>query len=193
MSFQHVHKYLWRDHSLHAQKNLVLTLTDNEAIAFVAFITTLLAYAETRAWHVEQQIFLRLTSPKLQLDVDQKRHLMSHGAAIGHLLRALHRKRKVQTNEIRPVSPAIGVIAIANLLVFVILALLFHGVCLEAWDFPWYNLEMRIDVSDTKIDQMLSETMLTWRIDSSKIVGTLTQKFETHVARVMVSPSNGRK
>jgi hypothetical protein len=117
----HVYQYLWRDYNLPWHRGWVLTLTNDQSIMFLALVTTLLAYTQSRAWHISRNIFSRLTEPKVQLpDKDEQIHL-SQGNAIRILFRSLRREKHTPTDTIRKISPWIGVVATVNILLFLIL------------------------------------------------------------------------
>ncbi|KAH8764798.1 hypothetical protein BGZ57DRAFT_1007202 [Hyaloscypha finlandica] len=124
MSSEAVHHYLWRDYGLPSRKGWILTLTDTEALALLSFVTTLVAYTQSRVWHIERNIFNRLTAPKIQLLVKDERASISQGAAIGVLIRALTRRRSTQPETIGIINPCIGFIASLNILGFVILGII---------------------------------------------------------------------
>jgi F0F1-type ATP synthase membrane subunit c/vacuolar-type H+-ATPase subunit K len=124
MSSEAVHHYLWRDYGLRSRKGWILTLTDTEALALLSFVTTLVAYTQSRVWHIERNIFNRLTAPKIQLLVKDERASISQGAAIGVLIGALTRRRSTQPETIGTINPCIGFIASLNILGFVILGII---------------------------------------------------------------------
>jgi hypothetical protein len=124
MSSEAVHHYLWRDYGLPLRKGWILTLTDTEALALLSFVTTLVAYTQSRVWHIERNIINRLTAPKIQLLVKDERASISQGAAIGVLIRALTRRRSKQPEKIGIINPCIGLIASLNILGFVILGII---------------------------------------------------------------------
>ena len=124
MSSEAVHHYLWRDYGLPSRKGWILTLTDTEALALLSFVTTLVAYTQSRVWHIERNIFNRLTAPKIQLLVKDERASISQGAAIGILIGALTRRRSTQPETIGIINPCIGFIASLNILGFVILGII---------------------------------------------------------------------
>ena len=117
MSSEAVHHYLWRDYGLPLRKGWILTLTDTEALALFSFVTTLVAYTQSRVWHIERSIFNRLTAPKIQLLMNDERASTSQGAAIGVLFAALLGRRSKQP-EIGNINPWIGVIAALNIFGF---------------------------------------------------------------------------
>lgn len=125
MSSNIVHRYLWRNHSLPIRKAWILTVTDAEALALFSFVTTLIAYTQSRAWHLERCIFNRLIAPKIQLPVADQRESLSQGAAIRILIRHWDRRRSdsTQLHKIRYESPWLGFIAIVNILGFVALGI----------------------------------------------------------------------
>ena len=121
MSASYVYQYLWRDYNLPWHRGWVLTLTNDQSIMFLALVTTLLAYTQSRAWHISRNIFSRLTEPKVQLpDKDEQTHL-SQGNAIRILFRSLRREKHTPTDTIGKISPWIGVVATVNILLFLIL------------------------------------------------------------------------
>jgi hypothetical protein len=121
MSASYVYQYLWRDYGLPWHQSWVLTLTNDQSIMFLALVTTLLAYTQSRAWHISRNMFTRLTEPKVQLpDKSEQTHL-SQGNAIRILFRSLRREKHTPTDTIRKISPWIGVVATVNILLFLIL------------------------------------------------------------------------
>jgi hypothetical protein len=121
MSASYVYQYLWRDYSLPWHRSWVLTLTNDQSIMFLALVTTLLAYTQSRTWHISRNIFSRLTEPKVQLpDKNEQTHL-SQGNAIRILFRSLRREKHTPTDTIGKISPWIGVVATVNILLFLIL------------------------------------------------------------------------
>jgi len=82
-----VHHYLWSDYSFPVHRRWMLTLTDAEAIAFIAFVTTLVAYTQGRVWNLELDIFNRWTISEVQLPVDEAKKLPSQGESISMILK----------------------------------------------------------------------------------------------------------
>lgn len=62
MSSPYVHQYLWRDHTLPVYRQLVLTFTDAQALAFLAALTALIAYTQSRVWKELRGIVFRFTT-----------------------------------------------------------------------------------------------------------------------------------
>jgi hypothetical protein len=124
MSSEVVHHYLWREYGLPLRKGWILTLTDTEALALFSFVTTLVAYTQSRVWHIERNIFNQLTAPKIQLLVKDERASISQGAAIGVLIGVLTRRRSKQPETIGIINSWIGFIASLNVLGFVILGII---------------------------------------------------------------------
>jgi len=121
-----VYQYLWRDHSLPPHRAWILTLSDNEAIVFIAFVTVAITYTQARTWHIVRSIVNYFTT-RIELEVDAVHKLrvsMSQGEAIRRLVQYLRQKRGNGTNSIDPISPFMGVAAIGNGIVFVILGIL---------------------------------------------------------------------
>jgi hypothetical protein len=58
-----VYQYVWRDFSLPAYKGWVLTLTDPKARVFLAFVTTLVTYTQSRTWISVRYIINKTTRP----------------------------------------------------------------------------------------------------------------------------------
>lgn len=113
-----VYQYVWRDHSLPAHKGWILTLKDNEAIAFLAMVTTIVAYTQSRSWLILNDGFNQLTTGNIRLGVSQKP--FSQSEAIGILLRVADgRRNDLPTGSFRKISPWIGVVAIANIVLFI--------------------------------------------------------------------------
>lgn len=111
MSSNIVHQYVWRDYSVSAYRGWILTLKDNEAIAFLAMVTTIVAYTQGRSWILLHDIFNKLTANSVGFEISRKR--MSQSEA----MRAFSRVRP--PTEFPEISPLIGVIAMANIILFV--------------------------------------------------------------------------
>ena len=120
-----VYQYVWRDYGLPAYRGWILTLKDNHAIVLVAFVTTFIAYSQSRAWKVERDIFNTLFSAKVQLPITDHHQETptSQGEAISILIRTLLSQRNFEIHQFRRNSPWIGLIALLNLMAFVALGI----------------------------------------------------------------------
>lgn len=123
MTESFVHQYIWQDYSLETRKNWILTLSDNEAIVLLAFVTTLLAYTQTRVWKIGLEALRTLLTPKIQLPGEDKISSITQGAAIGILFESLRKKRQGHQETMGKTSPWIGLFAVMNMLGFVILGI----------------------------------------------------------------------
>lgn len=117
-----VYQYIWRDHSLPPSRGLLLTLSDNESIALIAFVTTLAALSQTRFWVISRFLLLRYAMPKLQLpDPDHPANHLSQTGAIRYLIQS---KRLRRNQQIHSVPPWFGMVAIANIMIFLALGII---------------------------------------------------------------------
>ena len=121
-----VYQGVWRDYGLPANRGWVLTLKDNRAVALIAFITTFVAFSQSRAWEIEANIFCRLTSPKIQLTTsnNNKDVLMSQGSSIKMLVRTLSRRQTPDVHRFRHESPWLGLIALINIAIFITMGII---------------------------------------------------------------------
>src|SRR5438034_11081847 len=72
-----VYQYVWRDYGQPTHRGLVLTLNDKEIIPFMAFITILITYTQTRTWKLLRYHVQRLTSP-IHLPDDEESTSLSY-------------------------------------------------------------------------------------------------------------------
>lgn len=121
-----VYQYIWRDYSLPLRRGWILTLTDNQAIPFLAFVTIAVAFTQVRVWHIVRYVFDRLSRPDIQLLTTTQDELasLSQSEAIKLLFKSQHTRSSVQSNRMRPISRWIGVIALINIILFVTLGIL---------------------------------------------------------------------
>ncbi|KAK3986381.1 hypothetical protein QBC44DRAFT_333407 [Cladorrhinum sp. PSN332] len=120
----YVQKYLWRDRSQSLFNAWQCTLTDNEAIAFLAFIAAMLAYAQTRMWTLIRRGVKRATRPIQLADHDDPSSLtkltqIDALTALGSAPFRLGARRK-RSGSMITISPWFGVGAIFNLITFVV-------------------------------------------------------------------------
>jgi hypothetical protein len=131
MSKGYVQKYLWHNHGLPFHKAWQITLTANEAIAFLAFVTALVAYAQTKAWRLACLAVKRITRP-IQLpdhdSPDSLQHLSQRDAILIFIVfswRLIRRQPRPTTillpNGMKSVSPWFGIAAVINLIAFICL------------------------------------------------------------------------
>ncbi len=112
-------KYLWYDQGQPGFTAWQFTLTNSEAIAFLALIAALLAYAQTRIWTLARAGVRRLTRP-IQLPDDsdpeslskisQKEAIINACLVLFNVCKSKNRRRSMTT-----ISPWFGVAAILNL------------------------------------------------------------------------------
>lgn len=120
-----VYQYVWRNYSFAAQRGWIFTLRNDQAIAFVACVTTFIAYSQSRAWRIERDILNRLTLPKVQLPTTNSHDTqISQGEAIHQLIRTLLRKREIDIYQFRQDSLWIGLMALINLAVFLAIGII---------------------------------------------------------------------
>ncbi|KAF4332665.1 hypothetical protein FBEOM_13536 [Fusarium beomiforme] len=123
-SKEYVQKYLWRDHGQPLQTAWQITLTDNEAIAFLALTTTLLAYTQTRAWVLARLAVIKLTRPIRLSDEDEPgslNKLTQKDAMVEMFVSAAPRvfgRYAPRHNQMSSVSLWFGVVAMINIVIF---------------------------------------------------------------------------
>ena len=128
-----VYQYLWRDHSLPPLKGWLITLSDNQAIVLVAFITTLVAFSQTRSWVTIRRLLFRFTRPANELPRDDffaKRISQSQAVQVlfGQRIRGL---------ELETVPAAYGVLAILNFAFFIALGVALPWSLTGGIEAPW--------------------------------------------------------
>lgn len=124
---EYLQKYVWHDRGQSFGHAWQIILTDGEALAFIAFVTALLAYAQMQAWKLARLAVKRATRPIQLPDEDEPGSLGHLGQrdAILYLLAIWQpRRRKVGRGEMKSVSPWFGIIALANIAVFLALGAL---------------------------------------------------------------------
>ena len=116
-----VYQYLWRDYSFPLYRGWILTLKNSEAVVFVAFITIFITYTQSRAWRLERDIFLRWTSPKIQLPTANVNRVleMSQGTAINTFIKVLLGRKETDMDRLRLHTYWIGLVALINIAAFV--------------------------------------------------------------------------
>jgi hypothetical protein len=99
-----VYQYLWRDFSLTPGRSWILTLSGNEAIAFIGAVTIAIGYVQERMWNVLRDLFNFLSSKRhtrlSDPTVDEKRASLSQPEAIRLLLAALRTRENNPASEI---------------------------------------------------------------------------------------------
>lgn len=124
-----VYQYVWRDYSLPAYKGWVLTLTDPEAMVFLAFVTTLVAYTQSRTWISVRYIINKTTRPIQLRDDDDPASLRNLSQAtairtffrssiISHFKSYFSRRECGQTQSFQKILRWFGALSVANILIF---------------------------------------------------------------------------
>ena len=132
----YVQRYLWHDYGQQFHSAWQLTLTGNEALAFLAFISVLVAYTQTRAWKLACLAVKRVTRP-IQLSDENEPDSLSHltqREAILHSVTTLSLwfkgdqghvfSQALRHREMKSISPWFGAIAVGNLVIFLVLGIL---------------------------------------------------------------------
>ncbi|KAK2732003.1 hypothetical protein FQN57_003042 [Myotisia sp. PD_48] len=146
MAQYHVQKYLWHEKGQPFQQAWHLTLTDNESITFIAFITFLLGYTQRRAWKILCLIVNRVTRPIQLPDRGNPRGLqnLSQTKALSTFLvqsRYFLFGRKL-SNATLPIalmpsiSPWFGAISVINLIAFLALGTLVPWLLTQGLETP---------------------------------------------------------
>ncbi|KAK4205985.1 hypothetical protein QBC37DRAFT_462185 [Rhypophila decipiens] len=63
MAKDYVQKYLWRDYGQPFHLAWQITLTADEAVAFLAAVCVLITYTQTRTWSLARQTVIRIVRP----------------------------------------------------------------------------------------------------------------------------------
>ncbi|KAM7217298.1 hypothetical protein V8F06_007355 [Rhypophila decipiens] len=140
MPKNYVTKYAWCDRGQPFYNSCQITLTDNEAVAFLVIFTVLMAYTQTQVWKLVRQAVKRLTRP-IQLPDDNdpdSLDSLTQKQAISSCIRIYRLRRRDppinqepaahtvtgRTSSMRWVSPWFGIAVTVNVLVFIVLGVL---------------------------------------------------------------------
>ncbi|ETN47201.1 uncharacterized protein HMPREF1541_01392 [Cyphellophora europaea CBS 101466] len=122
MSPMEVHTGLWWHNALPALSRWQLTLTDNQAFAFMAVVAIFVGFTQTRFWIILQHALDRWAGPQLQLPGSERPiKKLSQAQAIARLLRS---SRHSVTTDMHYVPPSCGIAAISNIVGFLALGAL---------------------------------------------------------------------
>lgn len=117
-----IQKYLWHDQGRSALASWQLTLSDNEANAFLASIAVLLNYTQTQVWSLVRDGVRALTRPIQLPDANEPGSLtkLTQWEAVTDLMCAAtsSKSHRVRNKPMTSVSTLIGVVAILNIVAF---------------------------------------------------------------------------
>jgi hypothetical protein len=114
------HQYFWRDYSQSNYQSLVLTLNSYQALSLLAFVSTFIAYVQTRWWIMTRYLLIRIFWPNRLDDSDDPRsiHHLSQAKAITSLI---FRRNHRDNHSNLSIPPWFGAVSLFNILLFIVL------------------------------------------------------------------------
>jgi len=130
MAKDYVQKYLWRDYGKPFSTAWQITLTADEAVAFMAMVCILITYTQAKTWRLARQAVIRIIRPIQLPDNDEPNSLLrlSQYDAMSRLLSNIspwwQRRSSTSSNGMTVTSPLFGTAAIVNTAIFVVMGVL---------------------------------------------------------------------
>ncbi|KAM7190499.1 hypothetical protein V8F33_009482 [Rhypophila sp. PSN 637] len=153
MAKDYVQKYLWRDYGQPFHLAWQITLTAEEAVAFLAAVYVLITYTQTRTWSLARQTVSQIVRPIQLPDNDDPNSLsrLSQYEALSRLLSntlpCLRRRKNLRpaSDMSRKISPLFGIASVTNATLFIIMGVLVSRLLTDGLETPmvqsrsWYG------------------------------------------------------